>query len=150
MRGLVKTFGGTRALDNASLVVRRGSVHGLIGQNGAGKSTIVNILNGLVVPEAGTIAVEGSTVAAASPRAIERLGVHIIHQEPLLVPGFTVAEALFLSDEPGRGRWCRGAPCGGVPRRRSRPASGWRCVATSRSTAWVPRSDRSCRSRARC
>ncbi len=103
MHGLVKTFGATRALDGASLVVRRGSVHGLIGQNGAGKSTIVNILNGLVLPDAGTIAVDGIPVAAPSPRAIERLGVHIIHQEPLLVPGFTVAEALFLGDEPRRG-----------------------------------------------
>ncbi len=102
MHGLVKTFGTTRALDQASLVVRPGSVHGLIGQNGAGKSTIVNILNGLVTPEAGTIAVDGIPVAAA-PRAIERLGVHIIHQEPLLVPGFTVAEALFLGHEPGYG-----------------------------------------------
>ena len=102
MHGLVKTFGATRALDQASLVVRPGSVHGLIGQNGAGKSTIVNILNGLVIPEAGTIAVDGIPVAAA-PRAIERLGVHIIHQEPLLVPGFTVAEALFLGHEPGSG-----------------------------------------------
>ncbi len=103
VHGLVKTFGATRALDDASLVVRRGSVHGLIGQNGAGKSTIVNILNGLVIPDAGTIAVGGSPVVAATPRAIERLGVHIIHQEPLLVPGFTVAEALFLGDEPKRG-----------------------------------------------
>ncbi len=103
LRGLVKTFGATRALDNASLVVRRGSVHGLIGQNGAGKSTIVNILNGLLTPEAGSIAVSGKPIGAASPRAIERLGVHIIHQEPLLVPGFTVAEALFLGDEPRQG-----------------------------------------------
>ncbi len=103
MRGLVRTFGATRALDGASLVVRQASVHGLIGQNGAGKSTIVNILNGLVAPEAGTIAIGGEPVGALSPRLVERLGVHIIHQEPLLVPGFTVAEALFLGDEPGRG-----------------------------------------------
>ncbi len=103
MRGLVKTFGATRALDHASLVVGRGSVHGLIGQNGAGKSTIVNILNGLMAPDAGTIAIDGTPVEAVSPRLVERLGVHIIHQEPLLVPGFTVAEALFFGDEPGWG-----------------------------------------------
>ncbi len=104
MRGLVKSFGATRALDGADLVVSRGSVHGLIGQNGAGKSTIVNILNGLVIPQKGTIAIDGEPVGAASPRAIERLGVTIIHQEPLLVPGFTVAEALFLGDEPRMAR----------------------------------------------
>jgi len=47
LRGLVKTFGATRALDGANLVVERGTIHGLIGQNGAGKSTIIKILNGL-------------------------------------------------------------------------------------------------------
>ena len=104
IRGLVKIFGATRALDGADLVVSGGSVHGLIGQNGAGKSTIVNILNGLLVPDAGTVAIDGHAVVGASPRAIERLGVTIIHQEPLLVPGFTVAEALFLGDEPRIGR----------------------------------------------
>ncbi len=102
MRGLVKIFGATRALDGADLVVARGSVHGLIGQNGAGKSTIVNILNGLLTPDAGSISIDGEPVVRASPRAIERLGVTIIHQEPLLVPGSTVAEALFLGDEPRR------------------------------------------------
>ncbi len=106
LQGLVKRFGATRALDGASLVVRRGSLHGLIGQNGAGKSTIVKILNGLLQPDSGSIAIDGRQVVDASPRLIERLGVHIIHQEPMLVPGFTVAEALFLGDEPrlGAGR----------------------------------------------
>ena len=133
MHGLVKTFGATRALDQASLVVRPGSVHGLIGQNGAGKSTIVNILNGLVIPEAGTIAVGGVPVAAA-PRAIERLGVHIIHQAPLLVPGFTVAEALFLGDEPGRG-----------------PLVSWRTMRRRAEEAIASRfGARSCRSPGRC
>ncbi|MCB8877014.1 sugar ABC transporter ATP-binding protein [Acidisoma silvae] len=103
LRDLVKTFGATRALDGANLVVERGTVHGLIGQNGAGKSTIIKILGGLYKADGGTIAINGKPLAHVSPRAIEHLGVHIIHQEALLVPTFTVAEALFLGAEPGLG-----------------------------------------------
>jgi ribose transport system ATP-binding protein len=103
LRDLVKTFGATRALDGANLVVERGTIHGLIGQNGAGKSTIIKILNGLYRADAGTIAIGGQTPPSISPRVIEQLGVHIIHQEALLPPSFTVAEALFLGAEPSHG-----------------------------------------------
>ncbi len=103
LRGIVKRFGGVLALDAANLVVRRGSIHGLIGQNGAGKSTIIKILGGLYRPDGGHVAVAGETLHAVTPRAVEALGVHIIHQEPLLPPGFTVAEALFLGREPRLG-----------------------------------------------
>ena len=103
LRGLGKTFGATRALDGANLTVERGTIHGLIGQNGAGKSTIIKILNGLYRADAGTIAIDGQTLPSISPRVIEHLGVHIIHQEALLPPTFTVAEALFLGSEPGYG-----------------------------------------------
>jgi ribose transport system ATP-binding protein len=103
LRDLVKSFGATRALDGANLVVDRGTIHGLIGQNGAGKSTIIKILNGLYRADAGTIAIGGQTPPSISPRVIEHLGVHIIHQEALLPPSFTVAEALFLGAEPSHG-----------------------------------------------
>jgi ribose transport system ATP-binding protein len=103
LRDLVKTFGATRALDGANLVVDRGTIHGLIGQNGAGKSTIIKILNGLYRADAGTIAIGGQIPPSISPRVIEQLGVHIIHQEALLPPSFTVAEALFLGAEPSHG-----------------------------------------------
>ncbi|MCB8882215.1 sugar ABC transporter ATP-binding protein [Acidisoma cellulosilytica] len=103
LRDLVKTFGATRALDNANLVVERGAIHGLIGQNGAGKSTIIKILGGLYKADSGSVTIDGQTLTHVSPRAIEHLGIHIIHQEALLVPSFTVAEALFLGAEPGIG-----------------------------------------------
>lgn len=103
LRNLVKTFGPTRALDDANLVVQRGNVHGLIGQNGAGKSTIIKILGGLYKADAGTVEIGGKRVDDVSPHTVEHLGVHIIHQEALLVPSFTVAEALFLGAEPGIG-----------------------------------------------
>jgi ribose transport system ATP-binding protein len=99
LRNLVKTFGTTRALDGATLTVERGTVHGLVGQNGAGKSTIIKILGGLYRADAGSITINGRDLPAPTPRLIEELGVHIIHQEPLLVPSFTVAEALFLGNE---------------------------------------------------
>jgi ribose transport system ATP-binding protein len=103
LRDLVKTFGPTRALDGANLVVERGTIHGLIGQNGAGKSTIIKILGGLYRADEGSIEIDGRTPPSISPRVIEHLGVHIIHQEALLPPTFTVAEALFLGAEPGIG-----------------------------------------------
>jgi ribose transport system ATP-binding protein len=99
LRDIVKTFGATRALDGASLVVQRGTIHGLIGQNGAGKSTIIKILGGLYQFDAGRILIHGEEPRSVTPRLVEELGVHIIHQEALLVPGLTVAEALFLGNE---------------------------------------------------
>ena len=106
--GLEKSYGATRALDGASLVVRSGEVHGLIGQNGAGKSTIIRILAGLTAPDAGTIAIGGVPVGRLTPRLLDGLGVHLIHQEQLLVPGFTVAEALFVGHELRRGPFLAG------------------------------------------
>jgi ribose transport system ATP-binding protein len=109
LRDLVKTFGATRALDGANLIVERGSIHGLVGQNGAGKSTIIKILGGLYRADAGSITIDGKPLHAPTPRLIEELGVHLIHQEALLVPSFTVAESLFLGTEPGFGPFLAGS-----------------------------------------
>lgn len=100
MRGMVKTFGGVRALDGANLEVELGSIHGLVGQNGAGKSTLIKILAGIHRPDAGTIRIRGSVYHHLTPRQVEHLGIHFIHQDRLLVPTFTVGEAMFLGDEP--------------------------------------------------
>ena len=99
MRHLAKSFGGVRALDDASLEVAAGEVHGLVGQNGAGKSTLIKILAGLHAPDGGTIAVGGRPVAAMTPRRAAELGIGFIHQDRLLVPTFTVGEAIFLGHE---------------------------------------------------
>jgi ribose transport system ATP-binding protein len=99
LKGLVKDFGGVRALDRASLRVRRGTIHGLVGQNGAGKSTLIKILAGIYTPDEGTISVEGGTYAKLEPRQAERLGIQFIHQDRLLVPTFTVGESVFLGQE---------------------------------------------------
>ncbi|WLS10631.1 sugar ABC transporter ATP-binding protein (plasmid) [Shinella sumterensis] len=100
MRGISKSFGVVKALVEADLKVARGSIHGLVGQNGAGKSTIIKVLAGILKPDAGTIRINGEAVSKLTPASVERLGVHFIHQDRLLVPTATIAEAIFLNHEP--------------------------------------------------
>ncbi|KQQ35690.1 sugar ABC transporter [Rhizobium sp. Leaf306] len=103
MHGISKSFGPIKALVDANLQVERGSIHGLVGQNGAGKSTIIKALAGMLKPDAGSIEINGKTVTRLTPANIERLGVHFIHQDRLLVPTATIGEAIFLRNEPGFG-----------------------------------------------
>lgn len=100
MRGITKTFGPVKALVDADLIVHPGSIHGLVGQNGAGKSTIIKVLAGIYRHNAGDIQIDGVEVKEPSPAAVEKMGVHFIHQDRLLVPTATVAEAIFLRNEP--------------------------------------------------
>ncbi|MGO4566046.1 sugar ABC transporter ATP-binding protein [Rhizobium sp. 2YAF20] len=99
LEGISKHFGGAQALADASLFVRRGSVHGLVGQNGAGKSTLIKLLAGLHHPDGGRIEINGRSFERLTPHLSEELGIHFIHQDRLLVPTFTVGEALFLGRE---------------------------------------------------
>jgi ribose transport system ATP-binding protein len=103
MTGISKRFGPVQALHDADLEVARGTIHGLVGQNGAGKSTIIKVLAGILKPDSGTISVNGETVGNLTPSSVERLGVHFIHQDRLLVPTATVGEAVFLRHELGFG-----------------------------------------------
>jgi ribose transport system ATP-binding protein len=107
MTGVNKSFGSVKALVDASLKVERGTIHGLVGQNGAGKSSIIKVLAGIYAPDSGTILVNGQRVGRLSPAIVEQLGVHFIHQERLLVPTATVAEAVFVNHEPRLGPFVR-------------------------------------------
>jgi D-xylose transport system ATP-binding protein len=101
MRGIVKTFGGVRALDGIDLQVRAGECVGLCGENGAGKSTLMKVLSG-VYPHGtweGEILWQGQPLRARSVRDSERAGIVIIHQELMLVPQLSVAENIFLGHE---------------------------------------------------
>ena len=99
MTGVSKAFGGVRALDNVDLSFHKGKIHALLGGNGAGKSTILKILNGVHVPDAGTIEVDGVALTEHTPEAARRAGVAMIFQEMSLVPTLTVAQNIFLTRE---------------------------------------------------
>ena len=95
-----KTYGATVALDEVSVSIRAGTVHALLGENGAGKSTIVKVLSGLVTPDAGSIEVFGRTASLASPLAAHRLGIQTAFQEMTLVRNLTVLDNMLIPDAP--------------------------------------------------
>jgi ribose transport system ATP-binding protein len=97
---IVMDFPGTRALNSVSAEFRFDEVHGLIGENGAGKSTFVNVLGGSLRPTSGQIAVDGRPVSLDSPRAALAQGIAHVSQEGSLVPGLTGAENILLGAEP--------------------------------------------------
>ncbi|SFU47423.1 ribose transport system ATP-binding protein [Methylobacterium sp. 174MFSha1.1] len=97
---VVKTYGATTALGGASLKVATGEVHALLGENGAGKSTTVKLLSGLIRPSAGAIRVFGREVAMARPADAHRLGIQTAFQEISLVPDLTVAQNMLLPEGP--------------------------------------------------
>jgi inositol transport system ATP-binding protein len=103
-RGLGKVFPGVRALDDVSLTLRRGRVHALVGENGAGKSTLLRILAGLETPDAGDILFQGRPVRLRNPHQALRLGISMVHQELMSFPHLSVAENLFMGQEPAS-RW---------------------------------------------
>ena len=92
-------FPGAKALDGVDLEVRRGEVHCLLGQNGAGKSTMIKILSASYVPDAGTITWKGGPARFAHPMAAINAGIATIYQELDLVPGLSVSENVFLGHE---------------------------------------------------
>jgi ribose transport system ATP-binding protein len=99
LTGVSKTFGGVRALIDVSIEVRVGEIHALLGENGAGKSTILKILNGVYEPTAGEIEVFGAPLRGHTPEAAKRAGIGMIFQEMSLVPTLTVAQNIFLNNE---------------------------------------------------
>ena len=99
MTGISKSFGGVRALDNVDLEVLPGEVHALLGGNGAGKSTILKVLNGVHIPDEGTVEVAGQKLAAPTPEAARAAGVAMNFQEMSLIPTLTVAQNVFLTRE---------------------------------------------------
>src|SRR3954451_11928675 len=102
MQGINKQFLGVPALRNAHFEVAHGEVHALIGQNGAGKSTMIKVLTGVYTKDAGRIQFDGRDVAFSSPHAAQLAGVSTIYQEVNLVPFRSVAENVFLNREPKR------------------------------------------------
>ncbi len=102
-RGVTKAFNGVPALRDGRLLVRAGSVHALCGGNGAGKSTFLNIIMGVLRRDAGHVEVKGQDVDFHTPAEALEHGVVMISQELSPVPAMTVAENLYLGREPRRG-----------------------------------------------
>ncbi|HEX5149587.1 MAG TPA: sugar ABC transporter ATP-binding protein [Candidatus Limnocylindrales bacterium] len=102
VRGIGKSFGATRALDDVSIPIRSGSVHAFVGENGAGKSTLGKIIAGVFPQDQGDLVLRGASVAFGSPREALQRGIALVAQEVALVPQLRVAENVFLGAEPRR------------------------------------------------
>src|SRR4051794_27749666 len=99
-RGLRKAFGATVAVDGVSFAIEGGHVHALLGENGAGKSTVVKLLAGLIAPDEGGIDVFGTPASINSPRRAHALGIQTAFQEMTLVRDMTVLDNMLMPYAP--------------------------------------------------
>ncbi len=102
MEGIDKSFPGVHALDNCRFELLAGEVHALVGENGAGKSTIMKVLAGIYAKDAGRIWMNGQETNIPDPRTAQALGISMIHQELNLMAHLTVAQNVFIGREPRR------------------------------------------------
>ena len=96
-----KTFGSTRALSDMSLTLYPGEVHAIVGENGAGKSTMIKVMTGIHQPTSGCLLVNGEQQTINGSRAARELGIAAIYQEPMVFPDLDVAENIFISQVGG-------------------------------------------------
>jgi simple sugar transport system ATP-binding protein len=97
LSGVSKTFDGFKALADANFTARWGEVHALLGENGAGKSSLMNIVAGLYGPEDGSLFIDDNPVKLKGPKEAAKLGIGMVHQHFKLVTPFTVAENILLN-----------------------------------------------------
>ena len=102
VEGVTKRFGGVRALTDFNLRVDKGTIHAIVGENGAGKSTFMNVLSGIIRRDSGRVLLDNKDVNFENPQQSQKAGVGIVHQELALSPDLSVAENIFL-DDLGRG-----------------------------------------------
>ena len=96
-KNITKTFGKLKALDDVNFNLYRGKIHGLLGENGAGKSSLMNVLSGIYKPEKGIIYLDGQRQNISSPDIASQLGIGMVHQEFRLVESFSIKDNLTLS-----------------------------------------------------
>ncbi|SDA98184.1 MULTISPECIES: ATP-binding cassette domain-containing protein [Mesorhizobium] len=110
-RGLVKRYGRVTALDNADFDLYPGEILAVIGDNGAGKSSLIKAISGAAVPDEGEIRLEGKPVAFRSPMEAREAGIETVYQNLALSPALSIADNMFLGREirkPGfLGDWLR-------------------------------------------
>lgn len=102
MKGITKTFGSIVANNNVDLDVRRGEILSILGENGCGKTTLMNMIAGIYCPDAGTISIDGKEVDIRSPKDAFAHGIGMIHQHFKLVDLFTAAENITLGINDGK------------------------------------------------
>lgn len=100
MKAISKSFGAVQALQGVDLELKHHEVLGLVGDNAAGKSTLMKILSGVHAPDEGEIFLEGKRVEFASPADSRRLGIEMIYQDLAIVPNLSIAGNIFLGREP--------------------------------------------------
>ncbi|CAN5723916.1 sugar ABC transporter ATP-binding protein [soil metagenome] len=103
-RGLRMAFGGTEVVKGVDIDLLPGEVHAIMGENGAGKSTVAKMIAGVYLPTSGSVEAFGQPAHFANPRQALERGVALIHQEPLTFPDLTVAENVFVGHQPLKGR----------------------------------------------
>lgn len=103
MKGIRKHFGHVQAINESEFSLRSGEIHSLIGENGAGKSTMMKILYGMIQPDEGKIYLNGQHLGALDPKRAIDLGIGMVHQEFMLIQDLTVLENTILGFEPRKG-----------------------------------------------
>lgn len=105
--GISKSFPGVQALKDVQFELDRGEVLALVGENGAGKSSLMKILSGIYTKDEGSIFLDGVEVNIDSPKTAQALGISIIHQEMNLMAHLTIAQNIFIGREPRGGLFLR-------------------------------------------
>jgi rhamnose transport system ATP-binding protein len=100
VRDVSKSFGAVAAVQGVSFALEAGEAHALVGENGAGKSTIVKMLAGVHRPDTGTLLVDGNEVTFTGPADAKAAGIAVIYQEPTLFPDLSVAENIAMGNQP--------------------------------------------------
>ncbi|MBX2840014.1 MAG: ATP-binding cassette domain-containing protein [Gammaproteobacteria bacterium] len=110
-KGLVKRFGNVVALDHANFDLRAGEILAVIGDNGAGKSTMIKAVSGALTPDEGSVSLDGQAVSFKSPMEARLAGIETVYQNLALSPALSIADNMFLGREIRRtdflGKWFR-------------------------------------------
>ncbi|UWU71602.1 sugar ABC transporter ATP-binding protein [Bradyrhizobium sp. NC92] len=102
VRGISKSFGAVRALQEVDFTLRAGEIHALLGENGAGKSTLIKVVTGVFPRDVGIVRLGGEEIAPRSAKAALAAGIATVYQEVNLLPNLSVAQNLFLDRQPMR------------------------------------------------